>query len=378
MKTLVINGISALRGGGQTNLINLMKHLSEYECKVIFILNSKNLNIFNKYESVKINIYEAKFASKNILFRVFWEKFILPKKLKEWQADIYYTPGGTLTTRVPPGCTGVTTLQNMLPFEDSERKRFPFFSYLRFKLLLLRFVFLKSYKLAEKVIFISKYSRDAVKKYIPEIENKSTIIPLGISDIFINNDEEYELPNGLIKNKFYLYVSNLDYYKAQKELVFTWKKLVDSGFTFPLVLVGPNVGQYGNEVLSLIKTLNLEKNVIYLGHIDYEKLPSLYRTARALVFASSCECCPNILLEKLAARKPIFCSNKNPMPEFGEDGVIYFDPYSASSLVTKIKEIEQNEALMDKISQKAYELSKKYHYNSTITKNIEYILDIKQ
>jgi glycosyltransferase involved in cell wall biosynthesis len=378
MKILVINGISALRGGGQTNLINFMKYLPQYECKVIFILNSKNIDLFSQYASKQIELYEAKDASKSIFHRVFWERFILPKKLKEWDADVYYTPGGTMTTKVPEKCTAITPLQNMLPFEDSERKRFPFFSYLRFKLLLLRFVFLKSYKMSDKVIFISKYSREAVKKYLPNIEEKSTVIPLGISDLFIDNQEKYDLPKELINNEFYLYVSNLDYYKAQKELIYTWKKLVDGGFKYPLVLVGPNVGKYGDEVLELIQELSLDENVIYLGTVVYEKLPSLYNASRALIFASSCECCPNILLEKLASSKMIFCSDKGPMPEFAEDGVVYFDPYDADSLMNKINEIEKNPKIMEEFSEKSLKLSIKYQYHSTIMKNIEYILNIKK
>jgi len=378
MKILVINGISALRGGGQTNLINFMKYLPQYECKVIFILNSKNIDLFSQYASEQIELYEAVYASKSILHRVLWENFVLSKKLKEWDADIYYTPGGTMTVKVPKKCTAITPLQNMLPFDDNERKRFPFFSYLRWKLLLLRFVFLKSYKMADKVIFISKYSQDAVKKYLPNIEEKSIVIPLGISDLFIDNSDKYDLPDNLMSNKFYLYVSNLDYYKAQKELLYTWRKLVDDGFEYPLVLAGPNVGNYGNEVIALIQTLNLEKSVIYLGSVDYEKLPSLYKSARALVFASSCECCPNILLEKLASSKMIFCSEKGPMPEFGEDAVVYFDPYDIDSLREKIEKIEKNPKDMEKFAEKSLKLSIKYQYHSTIIKNIEYILDIEK
>lgn len=376
MKTLVINGISARRGGGQTNLINLMEYLPKYESKVIFILNSSNVSVFDTYKSAQISTFEAKFASKSILHRIYWEKFILPKKLVEWDADIYYAPGGTMTVKVPSKCTAITTLQNMLPFEDIERQRFPLFSYLRYKLLLLRFVFLKSYNLSDKIIFISKYSRNVVKKYIPNIEEKSTIIPLGISESFLTSEDVYVLPPNIQENNFYMYVSNLDYYKAQKELIYSWKKLVDSGYTDQLVLVGPNVGNYGNEVLELIDSLALKQYVIYLGPIDYTKLPSLYKMSKALIFASSCECCPNILLEMMSFGKPLFCSEKQPMPEFAEDGAIYFNPYSDTSLVEKVINTSKDTRIIK--SEQACILSKKYSYNETIIKNIEYILDIEK
>jgi len=374
MKVLVVNGISALRGGGQTNLINLMKFLPNYECKVVFILNSDNFTFFSKFESDSIFLFEAQFASKNIFHRALWEKFFLPKKMREWGADIYYAPGGVMTTKVPDFCVSITTLQNMLPFESKERKRFPFFSYLRWKLLLLRFVFLRSYNVSDKVIFISKYSRDAVKKIIPKIKEKSIVIPLGINDIFIDNKKIYKLPYGLSNGKFYLYVSHMDYYKSQKELVHSWKKLIDQGFEYPLVFAGPIVNQYGKEVISLIERLGLTKNIIHLGHVEYDKLPGLYQASRALIFASTCECCPNILLEMFASEKVILCSNKNPMPEFGGDGVIYFDPYSIDQLTQKVLEIESGVIDKEAMAQRAHALSKQYKHTKTIEKTIQYIL----
>ena len=41
--------------------------------------------------------------------------------------------------------------------------------------------------------------------------------------------------------------------------------------------------------------------------------------------------------EKLAAGKPVVCSNIEPMPEFGEDAAVYFDPYDPDTLVEQIK-----------------------------------------
>ena len=374
MKRLTINCISALRGGGQTNLINLMKYISQYKCKVILILNSNNINVFNKYKSEQTNIYEAKFASRSIFHRIYWEKFILPYKLKEWRTDIYYAPGGTMTTTVPNNCVSITTLQNMLPFDDIERRKFPFFSYIRFKLWMLKHILLKSFQKANKVVFVSRYSRDIVKSYISDIEKKSTMIPLAINNIFIDSKEMKKLPNSISRNKYYLYVSSLNYYKSHKELVISWKKLVEKGFNYPLVFVGPIVNRYGEEVLDLIKKLNLTNNVIYLNEIQYSKLPGLYKAARVLVFASACECCPNILLEMFASKKPILCSDKEPMPEFGEDSVMYFNPQSEDSFVNKVLEMENNPEIMKLYAEKSYCHSKLFNYENTIKKTINYIL----
>jgi len=374
MKNVVINVLSALSGGGQTNIHNLLQYFPK-DYNVTLIVNTKNKKIFSNYKSGNIKIIESKFASKNLLFRLIWEKFILPFKLKSWFCSIYYSPGGSLITKVPQGIIGITTLQNMLPFEEMERKRFPVNSFLRYKLLFLKYIFIYSYKNADKIIFISKYSRDVIKNIIPYVENKSTVIPLGISQKFINSKISYKLPKSLIDEDFYLYVSQFDYYKSQKEIIYSWKALVDKGFKRKLVLVGSKFNKYGDESLLLIKRLNLENFVIYLGFVNYKELPSLYMSAYSLIFASTCECCPNTLLEMMSFNKPIFCSNWGPMPEFGEDGVIYFDPYKKNDLRDKILKTHNNKSLNLHYSDKAFLLSKKYNSQETIIKNINYILN---
>jgi glycosyltransferase involved in cell wall biosynthesis len=375
MKLLVINALSALRGGGQTYLINFLEYLPEGDFKVLLLVNSANKDVFEKYSSDRVELYEAVEASKSILHRTLWERFSLATFLKERNATVYYAPGGTMTTTMPEGVTSATALRNMLPFDDRERKRFPLFSYIRFKLWLLHYVFLKSYNMADKVVFISEYSKSVVKEYIPTIDEKSIVIPHGLNSLFLNSKETYALPEYLEENKFYLYVSILDVYKAQKEIIQAWKTLSDEGFEYPLVLVGPKYNEYGEEVVAMIDDLALKGKVYYLGKVDYEKLPGLYKASRALLFASSCECCPNILLEKLAAGKPVVCSNIDPMPEFGEDAAIYFDPYDPVTLVEQIRSMESDPEKMKNLAQKAGQQALKFDWEETVKKTVDFLFD---
>jgi glycosyltransferase involved in cell wall biosynthesis len=376
MNILVINALSALRGGGQTYIINFLNHLPEGEFKVLLLANGKNIGVFKKYTSDRVELYEAVWASKSIVHRTLWEFFSLSCFLTKQKASVYYAPGGIMVTKMPKGVTSATALRNILPFDERERKRFPFMSYIRFKLWLLRYVFLASYKMADKVVFISEYSRSMVEGYISNINEKSVTIPHGLNSLFLNSQESYELPEYLDENKFYLYVSILDVYKAQKEIIKAWKVLSAEGFKYPLVLVGGKYNEYGEEVLAMIDKLQGE--VIYLGKVDYEKLPGLYKSARVLLFASSCECCPNILLEKLAAGKPTLCSNIDPMPEFGGDAVVYFDPYNPVDLVKQIKLMEQDQGAMKLLAKKAAEQALKFDWKVTVKKTLEFLFNNKK
>ncbi len=377
MKLLVINALSALRGGGQTYLINFLKYLPEGGYRIILLVNSRNRVVFEKYKSDKIEFFEVDWASKSIIHRTLWELFALPGFLKKKKAEVYYAPGGIMLTKMPAGIQSATALRNMLPFDKRERQRFRLISYIRFKLWLLRYIFLLSYKMADKVVFISEYSRATVQKYIPGIEYKSVLIPHGLNRFFLQAQDSYPLPEPLKRGHFYLYVSILDVYKAQKEIIAAWKVLIKQGFEYPLVLAGPKYNDYGEAIISIISEPELKDKIIYLGKIDYEKLPGLYKASRALIFASSCECCPNILLEKLAAEKPVFCSNIEPMPEFGGDAVIYFDPYKPETLVREVISMEKHPKEMAEMAKKAGERALKFDWQISVQKTVSFLLDYK-
>ena len=370
---ICINALSAQGGGGQTYLINLLNVLITSDQAIMLIVCESNYSIFSRFKSEKISIHVESFASKTVIHRVLWELLVLPKFLRDNKISKYYAPGGIMISYMPKGISSITALRNSLPFDSAERKRFSIFSYNRYKLLILKYVFLLSYKVADKVLFISNTSRDVIREFIPEIDNKSIVIPHGISSNLYKNTSDID--ERLKSGEFYLYVSILDVYKCQIEVVKAWASLVKNGFEYPLVLIGPKYNKYGSQVVDFIAKNNLNDKVLYLGKIDYENIGSYYSSARALIFASSCECCPNILLEKLASGKPTLCSNIPPMPEFGGDAVLYFDPYSVESLVEKVLEIESNKELMKRLGLRALERSKIYNWEVTTRETIDFILD---
>jgi glycosyltransferase involved in cell wall biosynthesis len=375
---IVINALSALRGGGQTYLINLLDEfiLLNFDCELIIITNKMNTHIFDKYKSNNITILESSFASKNIIFRVLWECMYLPFLLKFKKINSYFSPGGIMVTLTPKACKSYTALRNMLPFDERERSRFPLFSYVRFKLWLLKHVFLLSYKMADKVIFISQYSLTEVCKYLPEIEKKAQIIYHGINEDFLKTQDSTEyLEFNLVRKEYYLYVSILDVYKAQKEVVESWVEMNSNGNEIPLVLVGPKYNNYGEEVVDLIASSKAD-NINYIGAVDYNNLPSLYQNARGLIFASSCECCPNILLEKLASGRPVISSDIMPMPEFGQDSVVYFNPYEDGSLEKAVNYLEKENNL-DKYSKLSSIRAKSFSWKKTTSNTFKFLLNQK-
>lgn len=75
----------------------------------------------------------------------------------------------------------------------------------------------------------------------------------------------------------------------------------------------------------------------------------------------------------MSAGKPLFCSDIQPMPEFGGDAVYYFNPYQEGSLADAINYAEKSPANMQRRALLTRERAMQYNWIQTITKTLAYI-----
>lgn len=374
MKNIFINALSAHQGGGQTYLLNLFRCRPSGDYKIYLLVHKKNRHLFEQLQADDFELVENNLGSGNIVQRVLFEKFFLPKLLKQFAIDVYYAPGGIMNITVPLGCTSVVAFRNMLPFQKESIAKYPLLSYMRFRNTLLRSVFLQSFRKADKVIFISEYAQKVIRQFIPKIVEKSTIIYHGLNEKFIYSSDQHHTNTAFPYHGYYLYVSTLDVYKSQLELIESWKILTQKyGFKKPLLLVGPKDSYYGELVLEKIREYHLQESVIYVGNVPYDDLHRYYHHADAIIYASVCENCPNILLESMASRKMIYCSSHQPMPEFGQDGVVYFDPQNPSQLVKMVLCYDGDTQANVAYGEKAFECVQKYSWIKTAQETFTYL-----
>lgn len=345
-----MEALSALQGGGQTYLKNLFIHYPMYsDTRVIALVPvgfDKELPV-----SDSIVVHTSAFASRGVAHRILWNKFVLPRLLRKLKADVLYSTGGSLATRAVGNCRTAVAFRNMLPFSSSERKRFPF-GYMRIRLWLLQYIQGVSFRNADLVIFISIFAKSVIDLTLNRRRGQSVVIPHGLSEHFFK--PQSRPVNSRLPQEYVLYVSILDVYKAQVEVVRAWAELRARRITSEkLLLIGPEYPPYGDEVRKAIVELELEKEVLIWGQVPYAELPAYYQHAKVNIFASSCENCPNILLEALAGGRPVLCSDYQPMPEFGADAVTYFDPYNPKQLADALEATLDDHIQMADMGQRA-------------------------
>lgn len=340
---------------------NLLEFLPEDLDLEVFLLVPEGLR--HLADRPKVTALSTSWPVENPFVRAIWERFLLPGLARKIRADVLFCPGGVIGANPPNGCKTVTMFRNMIPFDRAIRKRYPL-GYMRVRNWILERVMLKSIMGADLVIFVSEFAKNVIERQSGGRLNRTTVIPHGVNKRFFRNPETaLAAPGWLPPEGYFLYVSTLDVYKAQVEVVRGYmlaKKR--AAFSHKLILCGPENSDYGQRVRAEIRDLGAEKDVIVAGLVPYEELPAVYQHATLNIFASESENCPNILLEALAAGCPILCSDRPPMPEFGGDSVVYFDPASPESLAEKLVALLKTPLEMQRLSSRAVECARRYDW----------------
>lgn len=357
---IVINALSAKLGGGQTYLKQLLKRLPDSEDLTLLIYAPESLTL---PEDRRIRRGRTSWPTDNPLLRAVWERFALPHILRRERADILFCPGGVVATRAPMGCKTVTMFRNMIPFTPRIVGAMPW-GLQRLRNVILRSVMLKSMAGADLTIFISDFARATIEA-LAKIPHPITI-PHGIGPEFKTAGRELPGPADLSGTRYLLYVSRIDSYKHHVEVVTAFASLPHQlRSDLKLVLVGETDSPQAVELSSAISGLGIGDDVILTGPVQYDALPGWYHNAVASIFASSCENCPNILLEALGSGRPVICSDVMPMPEFGGDGLVYFSPFDPASLATALRTILSDPDAASRCANAALDRSR--HFDWAIT-----------
>lgn len=366
---IVINAMSARLGGGRTYLINLLAHLPTQADLEILVFAPDDLAL---PADPRVRRVRTAWPTTNPLLRALWERFALPSCLRRVGARVLFCPGGVVATRAPAGCRVATMFRNMIPFDPSLMRRLPW-GWQRLRNLILRRVMLRSLAQAHLSIFVSDHARALIEQ-LAHIPNPVTI-PHGIADAFRTADHPLPRPREAPAGEYLLYVSRFDVYKHHREVVRAFAALpASSRDSLRLVFLGETNMPEAAPVAELVHRLGLDERVLMPGAVPYSSLPAWYQHATLIVFASSCENCPNILLEALGAGRPVLSSDVMPMPEFGGPGLVYFSPTDPNSLTVALRGILESPDTARRVAMAAGERSGRYEWSRTAAETWGHVL----
>lgn len=369
-----VDATSIVDGGGFTHLSQfLINYLKE---------NKRSLQQLNIYASKKVLDQlpdHPKFLKRNFPYlnksrfhRIFFQSFLFDKILKK-ECDILLSVTGDYIGNFRPY---IGMSQNMMLYEREfwneiknvrEKGKF-FFNYKRQK---------RCFKNAEGIIFLSQYAKNYITKALGLKDKNIAIIHHGISNQFLTDNITIKpLEFYSEKTPFcFLYISTVHVYKNQWHVVNAISKLREEGYPVRLTLIGDIIYRPSGDLLKkVIERVDPKKEFIdHILHVPHPEIADYYKRHDGIIFASSCENMPNILLESMGSGKPIACSDKSPMDEFLKDGGFYFNARSANSIFETLERMLKTLKTFEGLSLQNSKELKKYTWVKTATKTIEFI-----
>lgn len=372
-----IDGWNTRRGGGVTYLRELLEAArpADYGIqKIIIWSRSSVLNLLPEREwlkKIQVHALEA-----GPIKSFVWHFSRIDHELARHHCDVLLTPGMVHLGRFRPY---VAVCQNLLPFSPRERARFGF-GRQRMKFHLLEYIQTWTFRRAAGVVFLTNSAKEVVERKMGFRCGNSTVIPHGIAQRFVRppSDDSISPPPVVAPRPFrWLYVSIIDYYKHQENVASAAAELIRSGFDIAIDFVGPANGQLGLKFEATLRRLDpTGERLRYSGAVDFTRLHRKYHEADAFVFASSCENLPNILIEAMAARLPIACSNFLPMPEVLRDGGVYFNPERPSEIEAAMRRLQADVELRNQLANRAYILARAYSWEQCAAQTLTYLAEV--
>ncbi len=163
-----------------------------------------------------------------------------------------------------------------------------------------------------------------------------------IKVVQLTNYMELPKPIALPKENYLLYLGRIDSKKAIENLIAALhesKHFRTSDFT--LQIAGDHKNTYGEQLLALVKDLNLETKVEFLGHVAGEAKQELLAAAYFLIMPSHTENFGIVVAEALAQNTPAVASIHTPWKVLEEEQAGFWVDNSIRSLADCVDTILQ-------------------------------------
>jgi glycosyltransferase involved in cell wall biosynthesis len=358
MRKVLVSALAARGGGGLTYVRRIVSQFpADGEARLSILSPQPIVEVGDRsdIEWIKAPAWTesgvSRFVFGSLFFRFLWSR--------RNDFDVAYYTGGSIDVPLPAKVKRVAVFQNMLPFDPEARRRYgP--SWNRVRNWILRKTQSHAFRHADLMIFISEHGREVIDTQIPERRSRGVVIPHGVERLSapLAPDVAARLPA-----RFALYLSALDVYKAHVELIEAWALAMRGRKTdLKLVLAGPEYPAYAKRVRAAIRRHGLEDEVIVLGTVEHDQVFDLAERAALNLFMSSCENCPNIVLELLSAGRPLLLSSRPPMPELGGPELAYVDPYDVPAIAAAIARAIDDPASAEALGRSAAERAKRFSW----------------
>jgi glycosyltransferase involved in cell wall biosynthesis len=208
---------------------------------------------------------------------------------------------------------------------------------------------------ATNILTVSEFTRAQIVEWSGVRSEKVLNVGCGVDTAYNPVGISYGLPF-----PYLLCVSNRKRHKNEFRMVEAFAK---SGLAREMRLVF--TGSPTGNLAACIERHHVTPQVHFVDAVPEAQLPSLYRSAEALVFVSLYEGFGLPVLEAMACCTPVVTSNTTAMPEVAGDAALLVDPTSVDQIADAMKRIVSDTSLRRQLCEKGLARSAQFSWAST-------------
>lgn len=168
-------------------------------------------------------------------------------------------------------------------------------------------------------------------------------------------------PLGLTAGNYLLFPANLWPHKNHELLFTAFAMACAQGLPPQLQLVCTGEGGERREQLQqLCRGLQIAERVLLPGYVEATTLEALYAHSLAVVFPSLYEGFGMPVIEAMARRIPVCCSNSTALAEVAGDGALLIDPRHPGQLASAMRQLASDGELRQQLIERGVEQAQRY------------------
>jgi glycosyltransferase involved in cell wall biosynthesis len=290
----------------------------------------------------------------------------LPATLFTGTIDLYHGPDFVL----PPlgkNVRKVVTIHDLAFLEHPEYAVPSLAAYLRK-------VVPESVAAADVVITVSSEVSRTLIKHFQTPKEKLVVIPLGVNRYFRRVTDPILLAATQhkfgLKHPLVLAVGTQEPRKNHAGLIKAFSKAQKEKGGPAMLAIAGSTGWLYEETQQLVKELNLEEKVRFLGRVSDHELVTLYSSADAFAFPSFFEGFGIPPIEAMACGAPVITSNVSSLPEVVGDAALQVDPHDTDELAEALTRLIRDEGLREELRQKGYQRVQQFRWEVAASKTL--------
>jgi len=367
-----IRNIGKQRTGDEKVFLHLIQALAKLNAENTYILCSDERTEAEKMRLRNMLGVEGR-KNFHIVFlgsgnKFLWNAWVVPRAVRKFALDIYHTQY-IVPFFLPKSIKVVTHVH------DISFKVFPKLISV-FDRFFLALLMPRSLKRADMIIAVSQFTKDEIVSKYDVFSEKIQVIPNAVSSGFEKTGEflynsavkqiraRYHLPE-----KYIAYVGTFQPRKNIPALLRAFAKLRERIADAKLVLIGNRQAHHTDpEIDRCIKSLRIEKDVLFPGYVSDDDLPSVVRLASVFVYPSIYEGFGMPILEAMSQCVPVIASDIAPHHEVAGDSVRYFSYADIDSLTEILYDVCTNEVSRKQSAKNGYSRSLLFSWEKSALK----------